>query len=139
MGRLSDIMLKNEKGFIVSLKLMIIILIIVAIIAIPIVFIIVGNSRKNAMLDIARRVDDAAYRYFIEQIDIGQDTILDLEKDMDKLELGGAKPTGGIVHIASTGNISFAIYNEYWCVIKKDSNSKYKMKEYEQGNCALPE
>ena len=129
-------MLKNKAGFIVSLKMLFMILLVTFIIAIPVALTIFYKSERNAMLDIASRVDEAAYRYYIENI--GTSTVLDLEKDMDKIGLTGIKPNGGIIKIDSIGNVSFAIYNEYWCVIKKDSNSRYKISVYVQNACKLP-
>lgn len=129
-------MLKKKNGFVVSLKMMIIILIIIIVISIPIVNTIISNSQKNATIDIAKEIDDAAYRYFIAHL--GQNITLDLSKDMDKIGLAGAKPEGGIIKIESTGNVSFAIYNEYWCVIKKNSSAPYEIKKYVPNECVLP-
>lgn len=131
-------MFRRKNGFIVSLKMLIIILIITFALAVPIVLRIISNSRKNAMLDIAQSVNDASYRYFIAHL--GMNSTLDLEKeeDMDKIGLAGAKPNGGTISIDSTGNISFAIYNEYWCVIKKNSSAPYEIKKYVPNECVLP-
>ena len=128
--------MKNQKGFVVSLKLMMIIISVTIVIAIPIVLIIVDNSRKNAMKDIARRVNDASHRYFVSHMEYEKSLQLDLEKDMDKLEIAGSKPNGGIIYIDSMGNVSFAIYNEYWCVTKKE-DSDYEFQRYKAGNCSL--
>lgn len=127
-----------NKGFIVSIKMLIFILIVVALIAIPVVYVVGDNSKKNAMKNISRRVEDASYRYFIKQIGTQERIVLDMEKDMNKIELSGQKPKGGTVYIETDGRITFAIYNEEWCSIKENSDdTDYKIIRYEEGNCHL--
>lgn len=129
--------MNKKRGFIVSIKMLLFVLLIATLIAVPAVIIISDNSRKDAMRNIARRVEDASYRYFIRNLGAREDITIDLEKDMNKIELSGQKPTGGIIHITTDGIITFAIYNEFYCVEKEAMKSEYKVSKYEEGKCNL--
>ena len=114
-----------KKGFtLIELLAVIIILSIIALIAVPIIFNIIENSRDNALKNSASGLIRAASYYrssnSFENIKI---KTFESSNDYDGLEIKGEKKKG-IVNVYKNGDTSVAIYDNNKCAYKTKKGNK---------------
>ena len=129
----------KNKGFtLIELLAVIVILAIIAVIATPIITGIIENSKKASFersaegvveatkFDIPEKLTDSGYTYEFEngEIDLGEN-----------VKIGNAKNLSGTIKYNKDGEVSYAIHNDKWCVIK--NNNETTTTEYEEGKCVL--
>ena len=114
------------------------ILAIIAVIATPIITGIIEDSKKASFersaegvveatkFDIPEKLTEAGYTYEFEngEIDLGEN-----------VKVNNAKNLSGTIKYNKDGEVSYAIHNDKWCVIKK--NNETTTTEYEEGKCVL--
>ena len=128
-----------KNGFtLIELLAVIVILAIIAVIATPIITGIIENSKKASFersaegvveatkFDIPEKLTDSGYTYEFEngEIDLGEN-----------VKIGNAKNLSGTIKYNKDGEVSYAIHNDKWCVVKK--NNETTTTEYEEGKCVL--
>ena len=129
----------KKKGFtLIELLAVIVILAIIAVIATPIITGIIEDSKKASFersaegvveatkFDIPEKLTDSGYTYEFEngEIDLGEN-----------VKVNNAKNLSGTIKYNKDGEVSYAIHNEKWCVVKK--NNETTTTEYEEGKCVL--
>ena len=129
----------KKKGFtLIELLAVIVILAIIAVIATPIITGIIEDSKKASFersaegvveatkFDIPEKLTEAGYTYEFEngEIDLGEN-----------VKLNNAKNLSGTIKYNKDGEVSYAIHNDKWCVIK--NNNETTTTEYEEGKCVL--
>ena len=129
----------KNKGFtLIELLAVIVILAIIAVIATPIITGIIENSKKASFersaegvveatkFDIPEKLTDSGYTYEFEngEIDLGEN-----------VKVNNAKNLSGTIKYNKDGEVSYAIHNDKWCVVKK--NNETTTTEYEEGKCVL--
>ena len=129
----------KKKGFtLIELLAVIVILAIIAVIATPIITGIIEDSKKASFersaegvveatkFDIPEKLTEAGYTYEFEngEIDLGEN-----------VKIGNAKNLSGTIKYNKDGEVSYAIHNDKWCVVK--NNGKTTTTEYEEGKCVL--
>ena len=129
----------KNKGFtLIELLAVIVILAIIAVIATPIITGIIENSKKASFersaegvveatkFDIPEKLTDSGYTYEFEngEIDLGEN-----------VKVNNAKNLSGTIKYNKDGEVSYAIHNDKWCVIK--NNNETTTTEYEEGKCVL--
>ena len=129
----------KKKGFtLIELLAVIVILAIIAVIATPIITGIIEDSKKASFersaegvveatkFDIPEKLTEAGYTYEFEngEIDLGEN-----------VKIGNAKNLSGTIKYNKDGEVSYAIHNDKWCVIK--NNNETTTTEYEEGKCVL--
>lgn len=132
-------MKKRRNGFtLIELLSVIVILAIIAVISTPIIIGTIEDSKKSAFkrsaemilsalsIDVYDKDLDGNYTYTIS------DGIVS-----DDVKINNIGNISGKVEFDENGNSIYAIYNEKWCV-KKTKNNVIKMKDYVNGECALP-
>ena len=116
----------------------IVILAIIAVIATPIITGIIEDSKKASFersaegvveatkFDIPEKLTDSGYTYEFEngEIDLGEN-----------VKVNNAKNLSGTIKYNKDGEVSYAIHNDKWCVIK--NNNETTTTEYEEGKCVL--
>ena len=114
------------------------ILAIIAVIATPIITGIIEDSKKASFersaegvveatkFDIPEKLTEAGYTYEFEngEIDLGEN-----------VKVNNAKNLSGTIKYNKDGEVSYAIHNDKWCVIK--NNNETTTTEYEEGKCVL--
>ena len=114
------------------------ILAIIAVIATPIITGIIEDSKKASFersaegvveatkFDIPEKLTEAGYIYEFEngEIDLGEN-----------VKVNNAKNLSGTIKYNKDGEVSYAIHNDKWCVIK--NNNETTTTEYEEGKCVL--
>ena len=114
------------------------ILAIIAVIATPIITGIIESSKKSSFersaegvveatkFDIPEKLTDSGYTYEFEngEIDLGEN-----------VKVNNAKNLSGTIKYNKDGEVSYAIHNDKWCVVKK--NNETTTTEYEEGKCVL--
>ena len=114
------------------------ILAIIAVIATPIITGIIEDSKKASFersaegvveatkFDIPEKLTEAGYIYEFEngEIDLGEN-----------VKVNNAKNLSGTIKYNKDGEVSYAIHNGKWCVIK--NNNETTTTEYEEGKCVL--
>ena len=117
----------------------IVILAIIAVIATPIITGIIEDSKKSSFersaegvveatkFDIPDKLTDNGYTY-----DIVDGTIEGLTENV---KISNSKGINGTIQYNSEGEVSYAIHNEKWCVVKK--NNETTTTAYEDGKCVL--
>ena len=114
------------------------ILAIIAVIATPIITGIIEDSKKASFersaegvveatkFDIPEKLTDSGYTYEFEngEIDLGEN-----------VKVNNAKNLSGTIKYNKDGEVSYAIHNDKWCVVKK--NNETTTTEYEEGKCVL--
>ena len=114
------------------------ILAIIAVIATPIITGIIEDSKKASFersaegvveatkFDIPEKLTEAGYTYEFEngEIDLGEN-----------VKVNNAKNLSGTIKYNKDGEVSYAIHNDKWCVVKK--NNETTTTEYEEGKCVL--
>ena len=115
------------------------ILAIIAVIATPIITGIIEDSKKASFersaegvveatkFDIPDKLTDNGYTY-----DIVDGTIEGLTENV---KISNSKGINGTIQYNSEGEVSYAIHNDKWCVIK--NNNETTTTEYEEGKCVL--
>ena len=131
----------KRKGFtLIELLAVIVILAIIAVIATPIITNIIEDSKKAAFnrsvegiikgleFDVAFKLDDNGYTYTITDGDIE-------ELEGSNISISNTKGYSGTVRYDSDANVSYAIHNDKWCVIKvgNDINTI----DYVEGECVI--
>ena len=130
----------KNKGFtLIELLAVIVILTIIAVIATPIITEIIEDSKKASFersvegivigteTDVALKLNDNGYTYIIEN------GIID---NLDEnIKVSNTTGFTGIIKYDSEANVSYAIHNNKWCVIKIDDETITI--EY-NGKCELP-
>ncbi len=129
----------KKKGFtLIELLAVIVILAIIAVIATPIITGIIEDSKKASFersaegvveatkFDIPEKLTEAGYIYEFEngEIDLGEN-----------VKINNAKNLSGTIKYNKDGEVSYAIHNDKWCVVKK--NNETTTTEYEEGKCVL--
>ena len=129
----------KKKGFtLIELLAVIVILAIIAVIATPIITGIIEDSKKASFersaegvveatkFDIPEKLTEAGYTYEFEngEIDLGEN-----------VKVNNAKNLSGTIKYNKDGEVSYAIHNDKWCVVKK--NNETTTTEYEEGKCVL--
>ena len=129
----------KKKGFtLIELLAVIVILAIIAVIATPIITGIIEDSKKASFersaegvveatkFDIPEKLTEAGYTYEFEngEIDLGEN-----------VKVNNAKNLSGTIKYNKDGEVSYAIHNEKWCVIK--NNNETTTTAYEEGKCVL--
>ena len=129
----------KKKGFtLIELLVVIVILAIIAVIATPIITGIIEDSKKASFersaegvveatkFDIPEKLTDSGYTYEFEngEIDLGEN-----------VKVNNAKNLSGTIKYNKDGEVSYAIHNDKWCVIK--NNNETTTTEYEEGKCVL--
>ena len=129
----------KNKGFtLIELLAVIVILAIIAVIATPIITGIIEDSKKASFersaegvveatkFDIPEKLTEAGYTYEFEngEIDLGEN-----------VKINNAKNLSGTIKYNKDGEVSYAIHNDKWCVIK--NNNETTTTEYEEGKCVL--
>ena len=129
----------KKKGFtLIELLAVIVILAIIAVIATPIITGIIENSKKASFersaegvveatkFDIPEKLTEAGYTYEFEngEIDLGEN-----------VKVNNAKNLSGTIKYNKDGEVSYAIHNDKWCVIK--NNNETITTNYEEGKCVL--
>ena len=118
--------------------MVIVILAIIAVIATPIITGIIEDSKKASFersaegvveatkFDIPEKLTEAGYTYEFEngEIDLGEN-----------VKVNNAKNLSGTIKYNKDGEVSYAIHNDKWCVIK--NNNETTTTEYEEGKCVL--
>ena len=116
----------------------IVILAIIVVIATPIITGIIEDSKKASFersaegvveatkFDIPEKLTDSGYTYEFEngEIDLGEN-----------VKVNNAKNLSGTIKYNKDGEVSYAIHNDKWCVVKK--NNETTTTEYEDGKCVL--
>ena len=129
----------KNKGFtLIELLAVIVILAIIAVIATPIITGIIEDSKKASFersaegvveatkFDIPEKLTEAGYTYEFEngEIDLGEN-----------VKINNAKNLSGTIKYNKDGEVSYAIHNEKWCVVK--NNNETTITAYEDGKCVL--
>ena len=129
----------KKKGFtLIELLAVIVILAIIAVIATPIITGIIEDSKKASFersaegvveatkFDIPEKLTETGYTYEFEngEIDLGEN-----------VKVNNAKNLSGTIKYNKDGEVSYAIHNDKWCVIK--NNNETTTTEYEEGKCVL--
>ena len=129
----------RKRGFtLIELLAVIVILAIIAVIATPIITGIIEDSKKASFersaegvveatkFDIPEKLTEAGYTYEFEngEIDLGEN-----------IKVNNAKNLSGTIKYNKDGEVSYAIHNDKWCVVKK--NNETTTTEYEDGKCVL--
>ena len=129
----------KKKGFtLIELLAVIVILAIIAVIATPIITGIIEDSKKASFersaegvveatkFDIPEKLTETGYTYEFEngEIDLGEN-----------VKINNAKNLSGTIKYNKDGEVSYAIHNDKWCVIK--NNNETTTTEYEEGKCVL--
>ena len=129
----------KKKGFtLIELLAVIVILAIIAVIATPIITGIIEDSKKASFersaegvveatkFDIPEKLTDSGYTYEFEngEIDLGEN-----------VKVNNAKNLSGTIKYNKEVEVSYAIHNDKWCVVKK--NNETTTTEYEEGKCVL--
>ena len=129
----------RKRGFtLIELLAVIVILEIIAVIATPIITGIIEDSKKASFersaegvveatkFDIPEKLTEAGYTYEFEngEIDLGEN-----------VKVNNAKNLSGTIKYNKDGEVSYAIHNDKWCVIK--NNNETTTTEYEEGKCVL--
>ena len=129
----------KKKGFtLIELLAVIVILAIIAVVATPIITGIIEDSKKASFersaegvveatkFDIPEKLTDSGYTYEFEngEIDLGEN-----------VKVNNAKNLSGTIKYNKDGEVSYAIHNDKWCVIK--NNNETTTTEYEEGKCVL--
>ena len=129
----------RKRGFtLIELLAVIVILAIIAVIATPIITGIIEDSKKASFersaegvveatkFDIPEKLTEAGYTYEFEngEIDLGEN-----------VKVNNAKNLSGTIKYNKDGEVSYAIHNDKWCVVKK--NNETTTTEYEDGKCVL--
>ena len=130
----------KKKGFtLIELLAVIVILTIIAVITTPIITGIIDNSKKASFersvegivngteTDVALKLNDNGYIYTIEN-----GIIDNLDENIKVSNITGFT---GIIKYDSEANVSYAIYNSKWCMVK--SGEKVTTSEY-NGKCEIP-
>ena len=139
MGGSLELNCNKKKGFtLIELLVVIVILAIIAVIATPIITGIIEDSKKASFersaegvveatkFDIPEKLTEAGYTYEFEngEIDLGEN-----------VKVNNAKNLSGTIKYNKDGEVSYAIHNDKWCVIK--NNNETTTTEYEEGKCVL--
>ena len=136
--------MKNKRGFtLIELLAVIVILAIIALIAVPVIMNILDKANKSAFKDTAYGLISAAELYYSEQqLDLNGvlvDKTFNLPTDVnteDGLQIKGNIPTGA-VELNADGDISLAISNGRYCIIKAFADQDITV--YDSGDsCLLP-
>ena len=129
----------KKQGFtLIELLAVIVILAIIAVVATPIITGIIEDSKKASFersaegvveatkFDIPEKLTEAGYTYEFEngEIDLGEN-----------VKINNAKKLSGTIKYNKDGEVSYAIHNDKWCVIK--NNNETTTTEYEEGKCVL--
>ena len=138
-GGSSELNCNKNKGFtLIELLAVIVILAIIAVIATPIITGIIEDSKKASFersaegvveatkFDIPEKLTEAGYTYEFEngEIDLGEN-----------VKVNNAKNLSGTIKYNKDGEVSYAIHNDKWCVIK--NNNETTTTAYEEGKCVL--
>ena len=139
MGGSLELNCNKKKGFtLIELLAVIVILAIIAVIATPIITGIIEDSKKASFersaegvveatkFDIPEKLTETGYTYEFEngEIDLGEN-----------VKVNNAKNLSGTIKYNKDGEVSYAIHNDKWCVVKK--NNETTTTEYEEGKCVL--
>ena len=129
----------KKKGFtLIELLAVIVILAIIAVIATPTITDLIEDSKKSSFekniegvveatkFDITDKLTDNGYTY-----DIVDGTIEGLTENV---KISNSKGINGAIQYNSDGEVSYAIHNDKWCVVKK--NDEVTTTEY-NGECVL--
>ena len=129
----------KNKGFtLIELLAVIVILAIIAVIATPTITDLIEDSKKSSFekniegvveatkFDITDKLIDNGYTY-----DIVDGTIEGLTENV---KISNSKGINGTIQYNSDGEVSYAIHNDKWCVVKK--NDEVTTTEY-NGECVL--
>ena len=129
----------KKKGFtLIELLAVIVILAIIAVIATPIITGIIEDSKKSSFersaegvveatkFDITDKLTDNGYTY-----NIVDGTIEELNEN---IKISNSKGINGTISYNKDGEVSYAIHNDKWCVVKK--NNEVTTSDY-NGECVL--
>ena len=131
----------ENKGFtLIELLAVIVILVVIAIIVSPIITELIEDSKKEAFkrsvegvvdatkFDIAEKITDNGYEYkLVDGV---------IENLNENVKISNTSKMNGTINYNGDAEVSYAIYNNKWCMISKDSI--ITLTEYD-GNCVLNE
>ncbi len=118
--------IKNKGFTLIELLAVIVILVIIAVIATPIITGIIEDSKKESFkrsaegvveatkFDIADKMTDSGYTYTLSD-----GKIVNLNENV---KISNSKGMNGSIKYNKDGEVSYAIYNDKWCVIKKGND-----------------
>ena len=123
----SNLFCRQNKGFtLIELLAVIVILAIIAVIATPIITGIIEDSKKESFkrsveevvevtkFDMAEKLTDSGYTYTLSD-----GKIANLNENV---KISNSKGMNGSIKYNKDGEVSYAIYNDKWCVIKKGTD-----------------
>ena len=126
-GGKSNLFCRQNKGFtLIELLAVIVILAIIAVIATPIITGIIEDSKKESFkrsaegvveatkFDIADKMTDSGYTYTLSD-----GKIVNLNENV---KISNSKGMNGSIKYNKDGEVSYAIYNDKWCVIKEGND-----------------
>ena len=127
MGGSLELNCNKKKGFtLIELLAVIVILAIIAVIATPIITGIIEDSKKESFkrsaegvveatkFDIADKMTDSGYTYTLSD-----GKIVNLNENV---KISNSKGMNGSIKYNKDGEVSYAIYNDKWCVIKEGND-----------------
>ena len=134
--------MKKNRGFtLIELLAVIVILAIIVLIAVPVVMNIINRAQKSAFKDSAYGILKAGELYYTNQLlrtdEITSDKTFLFPNDNAELEIKGSEPTGGTMVVNTKGQISMAITNGKYCVIKGFNDDDVIMND-DLDNCFIP-
>ena len=139
MGGKTQFANKNKGFTLIELLAVIVILAIIAVIATPIITGIIEDAKKESFsrsvegvvettkLDVFDKISDNNYTYTIT------DGVID--NLGSNVKVNNTEGMNGTIRYNSDGEVSYAIHNDKWCVVKS-GNSETSTTKYE-GSCAL--
>ena len=133
-------MFTQNKGFtLIELLAVIVILAIIAVIATPIITGIIEDAKKESFkrsaegvveatkFDIADKMTDSGYTYTLSD-----GKIVNLNENV---KISNSKGMNGSIKYNKDGEVSYAIYNDKWCVIKE--GNEVTMSNYVVDECTI--
>ena len=132
----------KKKGFtLVELLAVIIIIGVIALIATPVIINVMDNAEKNtfeqSVNGLIRAVtnDSDSQGYKSVKYKVVEGVLYDEENN--KIHTSGGDKENGDIYINDDGDISVAVNNKKWCVIKEYDNNKIKITDYVEGKCKI--
>ena len=140
---------KSIKGFtLIELLAVLMIIGIIVLIALPIITNVLGESKEKALEDSAYGLIASAKLYYSNYLGEPKsehyETVISnnyyqvfrSNDNFKGLKYEGDRPDG-IVRLNSNGKVAIAVYNDKYCAIKSENESKVNVEDY-NGSCNLP-
>ena len=129
----------DKKGFtLIELLAVIIVLTIIALIAIPRIFNIIENARKESFRNSAYGLISASELsctlIALESDGVISSKIYNFDTGLiDGLDFMGETPAGGRITVDENCNVEIIIHNNEWCAIKSTSDEEVRLIRYDDG------